>query len=500
MSVFLAPTFGDGYQAFDTVGQPLNGGLIYTYQAGTTTPQATFTTSSGNVQNANPIVCGTDGRPQSAGAIVEIWLTSGLTYKFVLTDSLNNTIATYDNLPGINDVASSGGTTNSEWIATGLTPTFISTTSFSFVGNQTGNFPVGIRTKTVNTGGTIYSNVVSATYSAGPNTTTIVVTNDSGVIDSGINAVSYGLLRSDNESLPPFNTLLPVLADSTDPTKRVKFNAASVSTGTIRTLTIQDRNGTVALSGDAQINGASRRARMTVTAVSSATATFLADEVTLETALSGNSMTIASVTLPINLGATGAGGMDSGVAPPSGFVALYGIAKIDGTQNILACNSISSATSVYGGAFMPAGFTYSALVGVCPTDTTAKFLPGALIDRRWMYTTFPTLFTAHATIGSLTSQSVTSAVPVVARTVSLYAVGTAAAGLQFAAAGDAGGTGGSQFIAANSAGLNIGIGGAVSGNASVTLKDVPLLTSQIAFIAIASSGSANNLHVSDYTF
>lgn len=249
MAVFLAPTFGDGYQAFDTVGAPLNGGFIYTYQAGTTTPQPTYTTATGNVANANPIVCGTDGRPQIAGAIVEIWLTAGVSYKFVLTDSLNNTIATYDNLSGINDIAAASGGI-SEWVATGLTPTFISTTSFSLVGNQTANFPVGIRTKTTNTGGTIYSNVYSTSYAAGPNTTTIVVSNDSGVIDSGISAVSYSILRSDSESLPPFNTLLPVLADSTDPTKRVKFAISGVSTATVRTVQIQNRDGVIATLSD----------------------------------------------------------------------------------------------------------------------------------------------------------------------------------------------------------------------------------------------------------
>ena len=39
---------------------------------------------------------GTDGRPPQ-----EIWLTSGSTYKFVLTDSSNAVIQTYDNIYGI---------------------------------------------------------------------------------------------------------------------------------------------------------------------------------------------------------------------------------------------------------------------------------------------------------------------------------------------------------------------------------------------------------------
>lgn len=99
MSVYFAP-IANGAQFFDTNGAPLNAGFIYTYAAGSTTPTATYTTYLGNVQNANPIVLGADGRPPQ-----EIWLTGGTAYKFLLTDSLLNTIATYDNLYGIGDPA-----------------------------------------------------------------------------------------------------------------------------------------------------------------------------------------------------------------------------------------------------------------------------------------------------------------------------------------------------------------------------------------------------------
>jgi len=99
MSVNLAP-IGNGFQFFTTTGLPLNGGLIYTYQAGSTTPQATYSDNAGVYANTNPIVLGTDGRPQT-----EIWLTYGYNYKFVLQDSNYNTIQTYDNLYGIIGVA-----------------------------------------------------------------------------------------------------------------------------------------------------------------------------------------------------------------------------------------------------------------------------------------------------------------------------------------------------------------------------------------------------------
>ena len=95
MSVNLSP-IGNGVSFLGTTGLPLSGGKIYTYQAGSSTPLATYTTINGTIANANPIILGTDGRTPN-----EIWLTYGYNYKFILQDSVGSTIATYDNLYGI---------------------------------------------------------------------------------------------------------------------------------------------------------------------------------------------------------------------------------------------------------------------------------------------------------------------------------------------------------------------------------------------------------------
>jgi len=93
-TVNLAP-IGNGFQFFNANGQPLNAGLLYTYQAGSSTLFTTYTDKNGLIANPNPIVLGTDGRPPN-----EIWLLDGYFYKFILKDSNNNTIGTYDNLYG----------------------------------------------------------------------------------------------------------------------------------------------------------------------------------------------------------------------------------------------------------------------------------------------------------------------------------------------------------------------------------------------------------------
>lgn len=98
MAVFLSPVFGVAGQVFDDNGNPLAGGKIYTYAAGTTTNATTYTTSAGNIAHTNPIVLDGAGRVPSG----EIWLTDGVSYKFVVEDANNVLIGTYDNLVGIN--------------------------------------------------------------------------------------------------------------------------------------------------------------------------------------------------------------------------------------------------------------------------------------------------------------------------------------------------------------------------------------------------------------
>lgn len=83
------------FKAFDNVGLPLAFGKLYTYQAGTTTPQATYTDSTGNTQNPNPITLNARGE-------TPLWLNPTLNYKFALTDALGNQIPGWpvDNING----------------------------------------------------------------------------------------------------------------------------------------------------------------------------------------------------------------------------------------------------------------------------------------------------------------------------------------------------------------------------------------------------------------
>lgn len=129
MAVNLSPVGGVAAQFFTNTGAVLTGGKLYTYAAGTTTPVTTYTTSAGTVAWANPIVLNAAGRVPDSG---EIWLINGARYKFVLTDSNDVLIATYDNIVG------NGSTASQNFMGDG------STTVYSVLGNVQSIFINGV--------------------------------------------------------------------------------------------------------------------------------------------------------------------------------------------------------------------------------------------------------------------------------------------------------------------------------------------------------------------
>lgn len=79
------------YQAFDANGKPLAGGLVYTYQAGTTQPLGTYSDLVGTIGNQDPVVLTLQGW-------ASIFYQTGLAYKVRQLDSAGNVLWTVDNL------------------------------------------------------------------------------------------------------------------------------------------------------------------------------------------------------------------------------------------------------------------------------------------------------------------------------------------------------------------------------------------------------------------
>jgi len=159
------------------------------------------------------------------------------------------------------------------------------------------------------------------------------------------------------------------------------------------------------------IVGSTRNLAMNVTAAS-ATATITADEIIVETALGGSQYRIGSFSKTINLSTTGAGGMDTGSAPVSGFVGLYAIFNpTTATSALMAVNATSAVLPEgYGGSNMPSGYTASALLSVVPTDSNGKIIVLYQLGRNVL---LPTTQIASTTsfINTPTAVSLSSIVP-----------------------------------------------------------------------------------------
>ena len=100
MTVYLSAFAGAGAQFFTDDGEVLSGGKIYTYAAGTTTPQTTYTSVLGTSANANPIILNSGGRLPE-----DMWLSEGVLYRFVLTDENDVQLGEYDDIGGVNDIS-----------------------------------------------------------------------------------------------------------------------------------------------------------------------------------------------------------------------------------------------------------------------------------------------------------------------------------------------------------------------------------------------------------
>jgi hypothetical protein len=165
MAVNLSPMGGVAAQFFDNNGVILSGGKLYTYAAGTTTPVATYTSSNGATAHTNPIVLDSAGRVPSG----EIWLTVGVAYKFVLKDSSDVLIATYDNVSGGATLPISSSNVTYQPAGTGAVETtvqaklreVVSVMDFGAIGNGVANDSSAIQAA-LDTGKSVY--VPQGTY------------------------------------------------------------------------------------------------------------------------------------------------------------------------------------------------------------------------------------------------------------------------------------------------------------------------------------------------
>jgi len=146
--------------------------------------------------------------------------------------------------------------------------------------------------------------------------------------------------------------------------------------------------------------GTSRNAVMSIAAAGTS-ATWSASELILETSNGLNYCLRGGPSAAVNLATTGAGGMDTGTAPASSFVGIYGIWNPTTSTFSLLAQSAAGVTlsEVYNGSHMPAGYTASALIGILLTNSSGQFIVCQLVGRRVSYQSRAEISTAATTSG-----------------------------------------------------------------------------------------------------
>jgi len=349
-AVNLSPVFNDA--VLDANGVPYVGAKVFTYAAGSTTKQNTYTSSAGSVAQSNPIVLNSRGEPTNG----PIWLTDGSSYKFVLaaptdSDPPSSPIRTIDNVSGVNDIAAAA---QSEWVSSGLTPTYVSSSSFSLSGDQTTEFHVGRRLKITDGAGTDYAAISKSAFSAGVTTVTI----DATTLTTPVSAVSLGI----NSAVNPSDPLASAAIIS--PCALTAFENLAIAT----------------------------------TSVTAATIT--ADKCVVRNS-AGTAAVLSTVSLTVAITTAGANGLDTGAEAANTGYFLWVIWNGATVAGLLSASSTAPT--------LPSGYTHKGLVGSVFNDSGSNFLTMVQHDRYVQIAPVVALSNGQAT--SATSVSLSTAIP-----------------------------------------------------------------------------------------
>lgn len=173
---------------FSDNGEFLVGGLVWFYEAGSSTLTTAWTNVDGDVAWSNPIVL--NSRGESGG---EIWLTPSQEYRIVLEtrpaygQTHGEIISDFDYITGVPVEV-----TAESWILFDQAPAYVSTTSFTVSGDYRSIFVANRKLQLTDTGGVSYHSVISSTFGGG-----LTTVNITGLIDSGLSVVYYSFIEPD---------------------------------------------------------------------------------------------------------------------------------------------------------------------------------------------------------------------------------------------------------------------------------------------------------------
>lgn len=317
-----------------------------------------------------------------------------------------------------------------------------------------------------------------------------------------IAAVSNNFLTSistsgvPTQAQPSFTNISGTVASAQLPTATTSTLGAVEIDGTsikIAAGVISSTQGLVRESVNLQGNAAS----------AAATAAWTADEIIVETTLGGAPLKLTNTnSLSFNGGGTGANGMDTGAMPTSGNLYIYIIYNPNTTAVRTLGTIAGSGSSIYGGANMPSGFTYSALLWSGVTNSSAQFYQWQQWGNK-VGQAPATALSAHAGVTSFTSANLqtTPAAPANAHTVSGYISQsqTTATAQQLVIAS----TGGGSVGLNNQYGTSYTSTGTLTGNTTyLNFDDVALVSgsSNIAYQTGNTTAASTSIFITGYTF
>jgi hypothetical protein len=137
-------------QFLDNNGKPLAGGFVFTYLAGTSIQQATYTDSTGATLNPDPVVL-------DAGGFASIYLTNATSYRFVVQNSLGVQQYVADNVRLVSSAQVGGSNTQVQYNCTG-----------TFCGSSGMTYNSGTQTLTVTSIAVSSGGSLSGTFSGNP--------------------------------------------------------------------------------------------------------------------------------------------------------------------------------------------------------------------------------------------------------------------------------------------------------------------------------------------
>ena len=233
--------------------------------------------------------------------------------------------------------------------------------------DEAGTQPAAQPLRTAN--GYIVNGVTRARAFVNADDFSMIVKNRHGVVIDSASTIDDSIISA---------AMSPVVSATTLAAARTAMQAAqSGANNDITSLTALSSVPSVislAIGASAPIAGASFRAKLYANAAST-TGTFTADQLSVGSHSGQSSIMLSSVTANIDITTVGAGGMNVGSAPISGFLAMYVIHNP--TTATSALMAVDATSIVAGNTFsftgLPSGFTHSALIAVVPTNSSRQF-------------------------------------------------------------------------------------------------------------------------------